>query len=98
MFGKSMHIKAGDNSNPALVWAIYEGEERSGTKGKEPIAWFKNHGDALAFIKQPEEAEDAPTDGDLERIRLRGERNIYKAALEHISKMPFIERASNKGE
>lgn len=36
-----------------MVWAVYDGDEEEGTKGKEPIAWFVNYDDAKAFVEGP---------------------------------------------
>lgn len=49
MFGKSVNIRQFDGPN-ILVWAVYEGRESDGTRGKEPVAWFLRREDALKFI------------------------------------------------
>lgn len=49
LFGKSVflptHFEGG-----TVVWAIYEGMERDGTRGKEPIAWFRHWDDAAHYV------------------------------------------------
>lgn len=56
-FGRTEYM-AGANQVRKLAWAIYEGEERDGYVGKEPVAWFLKHEDAARFtgMREPEPA------------------------------------------
>jgi hypothetical protein len=47
--------------NKEVAWAVYEGSESIGYAHRKPVAWFKHHADAVAFIKL---AAQTPQDSD----------------------------------
>jgi hypothetical protein len=47
-YGRSEYITL-PSGHQILVWAVYSGREGDAFEGKNPVAWFSNHGDAADY-------------------------------------------------